>query len=128
MIQKITCAINTTDNQILKQLTDRMLLSEITVTNIKPAAKCIYFDAVWDDADIPAIVQKPKHNKAGAKPKKLIYDGKDVTCGLVWQFRHEGLSDAEIGLVLDASESTIARRRKKHLAEGSFCAESAVIF
>ena len=129
MQQKITCAINTTDNQILQQITDRILLSGIIANNIKPASKCIYFDAVWDDADIPTIIQKPNHNKAGAKPKKLVYEGAEATCGLVWKLRNEGhLSDAEIGLILDVSESTIARRRKKHLSDGSFHSDSKVMF
>lgn len=130
MIQKITCAANTTDNLMFQQLTDRMLSSGIAVNNIKTASKYIYFDAVWDDTDMPKPPrQKSNHNKAGAKPKKLIYDGKNATCGLVWQLRNEmHLSDAEIGLILDVSESTICRRRKKHLSDGSFVENSAVIF
>lgn len=130
MIQKITCAANTTDNLIFQQLTDRMLSSGIAVNNIKTSSKYIYFDASWDDTKIPAppAIQKPTHSRAGAKPKKLTYDDRNVTCGLVWRLRNDGLSDAEIGLVLDVSESTICRRRKKHLSNGSFVEGSTVIF
>lgn len=129
MIQKITCAANTTDNLIFQQLTDRIRLSGIAVSNIKTSSKYIYFDAVWDEDMPKPPIQKSNHNKAGAKPKKLIYDGKNATCGLVWQLRNEmHLSDAEIGLVLDVSESTIARRRKKHVADGGFVENSTAIF
>ncbi|MCM1219308.1 MAG: hypothetical protein NC548_32920 [Lachnospiraceae bacterium] len=72
---------------------------------------------------------KSGSKKAGAKPKQLIYNGEPVTCGFVFQLRNvKNLSDAEIGLIFDISESTIARRRKKHSAEGSFYAGSTVIF
>lgn len=128
MIQKITCAANTTDNLMFQQLTDRMLSSGIAVNNIKTSSKYIYFDAVWDDTDMPENPRPKSGHRAGAKPKKLIYDGKNATCGLVWQLRNNGLSDAEIGLVLDVSESTIARRRKKHLSDGSFTENSTAIF
>lgn len=127
MIQKITCAVNTTDHLLMQQFTDRMLLSGITTKNVKPTSKYIYFDASWDDANVPGIPIS-SHNRAGAKPRKLTYDGGDATCGLVWKLRREGLSDAEIGLILDASESTIARRRKKHLADGSFVEDSTAVF
>lgn len=128
MIHKIACAANTTDNLIFQQLTDRMALSGITIKNVIPSSKYIYFDAVWDDTD-KVIISTSRQNKAGAKPKKLIYDRRDATCGLVWQLRNDGhLSDAEIGLVLDVSESTIARRRKKHMADGSFVENSTAIF
>ena len=128
MIQKITCAINTTDEQILQQITDRLLLTGISATNIKPSSKCIYFDAFWDDAE-PTTIKKPNSHKVGAKPKKLDYEGEEATCGMVWKLREQGhLSDGEIGMILGASESTIARRRKRHLADGSFGEGSAVVF
>lgn len=130
MLQKLTCAANTTDNLIFQQLINRIRLSGITVNNIKTSSKYIYFDAAWDDTEIPTLFkQKSNLNRAGAKPKKLMYEGKEATCGLVWQFRNDGhMSDAEIGLVLNASESTICRRRKKHLADGNFVENSTVIF
>lgn len=130
MIQKITCAVNTTDNLLFQQFIQRMFLSGITVDNIKHSSKCIYFDVHWDDTDMPAhAIQKPDHNKAGAKPKKLTYDGNAVACGFVWHLRNEGhLSDADIGLILGASESTICRRRKRHMANGEFFENSEIIF
>lgn len=131
MIQKITCAANTTDSLIFQQLADRMLLSGINVDNINHFSKYIYFDVHWDDTDMlkTSAIQKSNHGNAGAKPKKLIYEGNAATCGLVWNLRTQGhLSDADIGLVLGASESTICRRRKRHMANGEFFENSEIIF
>ena len=80
MIQKITCAANTTDNLMFQQLTDRMLSSGIAVNNIKTSSKYIYFDAVWDDTDMPENPRPKSGHRAGAKPKKLYED-----TGYVWK-------------------------------------------
>lgn len=131
MIQKITCAANTTDSLIFQQLADRMLLSGINVDNINHFSKYIYFDVHWNDADMlkPSVIQKSNHSNAGAKPKKLTYEGNAVACGFVWHLRNEGhLSDADIGLILGASESTICRRRKRHMENGEFFKNSECVF
>lgn len=131
MIQKITCAANTTDSLIFQQFVNRMLLSGIVVDNIKHLSKYIYFDVHWDDTDMlkTSAIQKSNHGNAGAKPKKLTYEGNAATCGLVWNLRTQGhLSDADIGLVLGASESTICRRRKRHMANEEFFENSECIF
>lgn len=128
MIQKITCAANTTDSLIFQQFADRMLLSGITVDNIKHFSKYIYFDVHWDDTDMLKTSAANRSN-AGAKPKKLTYEGNAVVCGFVWHLRNEGhLSDADIGLILGASESTICRRRKRHMENGEFFENSACVF
>lgn len=128
MIHTITCAIKSDDPLLVQQFRDRLAIAAIKSTDLSSSGnKYTYLDLQWDDT-IP-IGSKHGFHRAGAKPKKLLYDGKIVTCGLVWQLREEGhLSDAAIGLILDASESTIARRRKKHLTDGNFHKDGNVIF
>ena len=130
MIHELTCAINTNDKAIMQQFKDRLPSAKIKAIDLaSPNSKYTYLSLQWDDTDIPAAQKHHGNSHAGAKPKKLLYEGKPVTCGLVWHLREqEHLSDAAIGGVLDASESTIARRRKKHLADGNFHADSVTIF
>lgn len=130
MVHTVTCAIKSSDGLIVQQFVDRLAAVGIKATDQTPSgSRYTYFDLHWDDEDTQTASRHRATHRAGAKPKKLLYDGKQATCGLVWHLReNEYLSDAAIGLVLDASESTVARRRKKHLADGDFYKDSDVIF
>lgn len=128
MIQKLTIAVNSKDDILIQQFTARLLLVGIHSEKLKPSDKYCYFDITWDDSetDLPL-----KHNirNAGAKPKELQYHNSPITCGLVYQLRSQKhFSDAQIGAMLDVSESTICRRRKKHISDGSFYEGSNTIF
>lgn len=128
MVHTITCALKSDDPLLVQQFKDRLAAATIKATDLSSTnSKYTYLNLQWDDS-IPAGSKHSTH-RAGAKPKKLLYDGKVVTCGLVWQLREEGhLADAAIGLILDVSESTITRKRKKHLTDGDFRKGSTVIF
>ncbi|MCM1222007.1 MAG: hypothetical protein NC548_46795 [Lachnospiraceae bacterium] len=128
MVHKLVYAADSNDADALGQFNDRLALSGIQTKQLNTSDRYSYFEAVWDDADIPA--PKSSHSKnAGAKPKPFIYNGKPVDCGFIYQLRNiKNLSDAEIGLIFDVSESTVARRRKKHLSDGSFYEDSTVLF
>lgn len=117
----ITCAVNTLNENILQDFKKKMAASRIHVTDIPQQAnsRYVYFRLEWDN-DLP-------RQKAGAKPKKLFFKGKEADCSLIWKFRMEGLSDAEIAAVLDIGESTVRRRRKKHLEDGDFYEGSTII-
>lgn len=130
MIRKLTYAIYSDDADILQQFEDRLLLVGIQVKHIRSSDKYHYFDASWDDTDIPDLhIKGSRSRNAGAKPKQLLYNGNPATCGFIFQLRNvKNLSDAEIGMIFDVSESTIARRRKRHLSEGSFYENSTIIF
>lgn len=130
MIYKLIYAVNSGDKNILQQFENRLSLANIYTKQLKASDKYSYFEASWDDADVPKLHPQNRGSRnAGAKPKRLVHDGKTVTCGFIYELRHiKNLSDAEIGLIFDVSESTIARRRKKHLSEGSFYADSGIIF
>lgn len=129
MVQKLTCALNSNDDTIIRQFIDRLLLIGIHSTKLKPSDKYCYLEVAWDDSNT-ALSAKP-HNirNAGAKPKILQHNGLPVTCGLVYQLRKQKhLSDSQIGALFDISESTICRRRKKHTSDGNFYEGSNTIF
>lgn len=129
MIHTVICAVKSKDRLIVQQFLERLASAGIKATDQTPTdSKYTYFDLCWDDADIQTTSKHPNIHRIGAKPKKLLHDGKPVTCGMVWQMRNGGMSDAVIGLVLDVSESTISRRRNKHIADGNFCKDSNTIF
>ena len=130
MIQKITYVINSNDMDILQQFTDRLALVGIQTKHIKSSDKYIYCESCWSDLDTPNL-QSNKHNSRnpGAKPKQLIHNAKPVDCGFIYQLKYsKNLSDAEIASLFDVSESTISRRRKKHLSDGTFYDGSDTIF
>ncbi len=127
MIHKLTYAVNSKDDNILRQFVDRLALTGIQTEQLKLSEKYTYFESVWNDDYIPKVYSNK--GNAGAKPKRIKYNGNSVTCGLVYLMKNEkGLSDAEIGLLLDVSESTISRRRKKHMESGCFYEGSTAIF
>ncbi len=131
MVHKITYAVNLNDTDVLQQFEYILSLVGIQTKQLKGSDnKYGYFEASWDDADNPnQDLRKSGSKNAGAKPKQLIYNGEPVTCGFIFQLRNmKNLSDAEIGLIFDISESTISRRRKKHSSEGSFYEGSNIIF
>lgn len=129
MIHKITCALNSNNDILIQNFLSRLLLADIRAKILKSSDRYSYIDIAWDDSN-PALSAKP-HNirNAGAKPKELQYNNSPVTCGYVFQLRNQKhLSDAQIGAMLDVSESTICRRRKKHLSDSSFYEGSNTIF
>lgn len=130
MIQSFTYFVDSKNFEIQKRFEARLSLVGIQTKQLNSSDKYCYFEAVWDDADIPEIhIKSNRSRNAGAKPKPLIYNGEPATCGFIYKLRGEkNLSDAEIGMIFDVSESTIARRRKKHLANGNFYDGSKVIF
>ena len=130
MIQKITYVINSNDMDILQQFTNRLSMVGIQTKQIKSSDKYIYCESCWSDLDTPNL-QSNKHNSrnSGAKPKQLIHNAKPVDCGFIYQLKYsKNLSDAEIASLFGISESTIFRRRKKHLADGNFYEGSETIF
>ena len=130
MIQKITYVINSNDMDILQQFTDRLSLVGIQTKHTKSTDKYNYFESCWSDSDIPNLQSKRFHSKnPGAKPKQLNYNGNPVDCGLIYQLKHiKNLSDAQIATLFSVSESTIFRKRKKHLSDGTFYQNSSTIF
>lgn len=129
MVHTVTCAIKSNDGLIVQQFVDRLAAVGIKAADqTPPDSKYTYFNLCWDDEDTQTASRHRGPHRAGAKPKKLLYDGEQATCGLVWRLRDGGMSDAAIGLMLDAAESTISRRRKKHMADGDFYKDSNVIF
>lgn len=129
MVHTVTCAIKSNDGLIVQQFVDRLAAVGIKAADqTPPDSKYTYFGLCWDDEDTQTASRHRAIHRAGAKPKKLLYDGEQATCGLVWRLRDGGMSDAAIGLVLDAAESTISRRRKKHMADGDFYFGSEVVF
>lgn len=129
MIHKLTCALNSNNDFITQQFIDRLLLVGIHSTQLKPSDKYCYLEVAWDDSNTSLSAKSHNIRNAGAKPKILQHNGSPVTCGLVYQLRNQKhLSDAQIGAMLDVSESTICRRRKKHLSNGSFYEGSNIAF
>ena len=129
MVHTITCAIKSNDGLIVQQFVGRLAAVGIKAADqTPPDSKYTYFNLCWDDEDTQTASRHRATHRAGAKPKKLLHDGEQATCGLVWRLRDGGMSDAAIGLVLDAAESTISRRRKKHMADGDFYFGSEVVF
>ena len=100
-----------------------LLSAGVQTKHLQSDSKLNYFESSWDDADSPA-----KKNP-GPPSKELKYNGEAVTCGTIYQLRNKkNLSDARIGALFDMSESTITRRRKKHIANGDFYDGSTIIF
>lgn len=130
MIYKLIYAVNSDNKNIIQQFENRLSIANIYTKQLKSSDKYSYFEASWDDANVPTLHLRNSNSKnAGAKPKQLVHDGKPVSCGFIYTLRHtKNLSDAEIGLIFDVSESTIARRRKRHLSDGSFYENSNIIF
>lgn len=129
MIQKLACAINSNNDMLIQQFISRLQLIRIQIKNIKSSDKYTSFEAYWDDSDTYLSLKNHNNRNAGAKPKILKYNNTPVTCGLVYQLRHQkSLSDAQIGALFDISESTICRRRKKHTLDGNFFENSDIIF
>lgn len=130
MTQKIRYVINPEDGSAIKQFIDRLQLLGIQTRRIKSSDKYSYFESSWNDTEIPeSNMQKRNPRNAGAKLKELNYNGKSVLCGSVYLLKYQKkLSNAEIGQLLDVSESTISRRIKKHLSDGNFYEKSKAIF
>lgn len=125
MIHKIIFATNSNEDS-LQQFQNILLMAGVQTKHLKSENKLNCFESTWDDANSPKMVFK---GNAGAKPKQLTYNGESVTCGVVYQLRNcKYLSDAEIGSLFDISESTITRRRKKHISNGDFYDGSSIIF
>lgn len=128
MIHKLTCALNSNDTTLIQQFVERLLLIGINLEQLKSSDKYSYFEATWNDSDTNLPLKLNARN-AGAKPKTLQFNNSPVTCSLVYQLReYKHLSDAKIAEMLDVSESTICRRRKKHSLNGSFHEGSKTIF
>lgn len=126
MTHRITYAVHVEDGPAMEQFSGRLSSAGVQTRHLKSSDRYSYFESSWDDADMPKAHFK---GSAGAKPKKLRYKGNPVTCGFIHMLKNEKhLSDAEIGLLFDISESTISRRRKKHLDNGSFYEGSNDIF
>lgn len=61
--------------------------------------------------------------------KQIEYKGHSVTCGTIYQLKEvKGFSDNAIATLLNVSESTVWRRRKKHIDNGDFYDGSTIIF
>lgn len=127
MIHKIIFATNS-DKDTLQQFQNRLLMVGVQTKHLKSETRFNYFESTWDDADSLELTKKSNKN-AGAKPKQLTYNGESVTCSIIYQLRnYKHLSDAEIGSLFDISESTITRRRKKHISNGDFYDGSSIVF
>ena len=64
-----------------------------------------------------------------AHRKQIEYKGHSVVCGTIYQLKEvKGFSDYAIATLLNVSESTVWRRRKKHMANGNFYNGSTTIF
>ncbi|MDE6568259.1 MAG: helix-turn-helix domain-containing protein [Lachnospiraceae bacterium] len=64
-----------------------------------------------------------------AHRKQIEYKGHSVVCGTIYQLKEvKGFSDYAIATLLNVSESTVWRRRKKHMANGDFYEGSTTIF
>lgn len=129
MVQKLTCALNSNNDIVIQQFTDRLLLVGIQSKQLKSSDKYSYLEISWDDSNTTLSAKNHNIRNAGAKPKILQHNGSPVTCGLIYQLRNQKhLSDSQIGVLFDISESTVCRRRKKHLSDGSFYEDSKTIF
>ena len=129
MVQKLTCALNSNDDILIQYFLSRLLLANIQAKILKSSDKYSYIDITWDDSDTDLSVKKHNIRNAGAKSKELQYNNSPATCGLIYKLRNEQhLSDAQIAALLNVSESTICRRRKKHFSDGCFYEGSKTIF
>lgn len=122
MVHTIIFATNSNEDT-LQQFQGRLSMSGVQTKHLQSDSKLNYFESTWDDADSPA-----KKNP-GPPFKELKYNGESVTCGTIYQLRNKkNLSDAKIGALFGMSESTITRRRKKHIANGDFYDGSTTVF
>lgn len=130
MLHNLTYILNSENQEILRLFEAKLSLVGIHTKHIKSSDRYHYFEASWDDTDIlDRHLKNSRSQNAGAKPKQLLYNGNPATCGFIFQLRNiKNLSDAEIGMIFDVSESTISRRRKKHLSNGDFYENSNIIF
>lgn len=127
MIHKIIFATNS-DEDTLQQFQNMLLMVGIQINHLRSEGKLNYYESIWDDANSSKMASKGNVN-SGAKPKQLIYNGEPVSCGTIYQLRnYKHLSDAEIGSLFDISESTVSRRRKKHISNGNFYDGSNIAF
>ena len=122
MVHTIVFATNSNED-ILQQFQSRLLSAGVQTKHLQSDSKLYYFESTWDDADSPA-----KKNP-GPPSKELKYNGESVTCGIIYQLRNKkNLSDSRIGALFGISESTITRRRKKHISAGDFYDGSTTVF
>ena len=122
MIHTIIFAANSNEDT-LQQFQSRLLSAGIQTKHLQSDGKLNYFESSWDDADSPV-----KKN-SGPQSKELTYNGEAVTCGTIYQLRNKkNLSDSRIGALFGISESTITRRRKKHVSDGDFYDGSTTVF
>lgn len=129
MIHKVMFAVNPEDDSAVLKFLDRLLIAGIHTKQINCSDKYKCFESIWDDSDNLNFTMEKNSRNAGAKPKELKYNGKPVSCGSVYLLKKQKhLSDAELGELLDVSESTISRRIKKHLSDGNFFENSRTIF
>ncbi len=130
MKHSIIYVIKKEDVVFMQQFIERLQCVGVQTGKINDTEKYTYYESSWDDADIfKAPVKEHNPRNAGAKPKEIKYKGNPVSCGFIYLLRtKKHLSDAEIGMLFDISESTVSRRRKKHMEEGNFYECSKVIF
>lgn len=127
MIQKLTYITNE-ERSTIEKYARRISAAGISTTVIGKSGKSTMLESRWDDAVVTHKISLSKRENIGCPPKELTYEGKPVTCASVFRLRSQGISDARIAELLDASESTITRRRKKHMKEGNFHANSQTRF
>lgn len=127
MIQTLTYITNA-DQSIIEKFIKRTSAAGISTTIMNRSGKGTILEASWDDAVIAHKISLSKKENIGCPPKELTYEGKPVTCASVYSLRNKGISDARIAELLDVSESTITRRRKRHMKEGNFHADSKTRF
>lgn len=127
MIQKLTYITNG-EQSIVDKFVRRISAAGISTTVIGRSSKGTMLESRWDDAIVAHKISLSKRENIGCPPKELTYEGKPVTCSSVFRLRSQGVSDARIAELLDVSESTITRRRKKHTEEGNFHANSKTRF
>lgn len=112
------------ESECMKQFRDRLQMIDVGMDYIGVHGKAYGYEIYFDD---PATFHT--HKKIGAPQKTLITEnGENVTCGMVYSMKQKGFSDASIAETLNSSESTITRRRKKHISDGSFFEGSLTIF
>lgn len=130
MKHSIIYVIKKEDDVFMQEFIERLQCVEIQTRKINDTEKYTYYESSWDDVDIFKAPMK-EHNprNAGAKPKEIRYKDKPVSCGFIYLLRKQNhLSDAEIASLFDISESTISRRRRKHIENGNFYENSKVVF
>ena len=122
MVHTIIFAANSNEDT-LQQFQSKLLSAGVQTKHLQSDSKLNYFESTWDDEDSPG-----KKNP-GPPFKELKYNGEAVTCGTIYQLRNKkNLSDARIGALFGMSESTITRRRKKHISNGDFYDGSTTVF